>query len=216
VLGFRIFFYRLIGQNALRLFGNGTNFRNLVMFYECSHSNHVLLKSYVLEVWRKLKLAHVWINYTRGDIYIYVCVCVCVRVRTRESILIQSTNTPDPFQQQRDHPAVCVIAQQYSSRPISFHCAFISAGKKIQLAFKNFNFFKFRFLKIVWSRNLELSVQTFDKSEEFKRPQASFTVTSSFIQQFVSRHVQSLFQSELSTQCFLELPPSDESILSFS
>jgi hypothetical protein len=37
----------------------------------------------------------------------------------------------------------------------------------------------------------------------------------SLIQQSVSRQVQSLFQSQLSTQCDLELPPSDDSILSF-
>jgi hypothetical protein len=55
--------------------------------------------------------------------------CVCVCVYTKESILIQSTNTPDPYWQQRDHPALCVIAQQYSSRPISFHFALISARK---------------------------------------------------------------------------------------
>ena len=37
----------------------------------------------------------------------------------------------------------------------------------------------------------------------------------SFIQQSVLRQVQSLFQSELSTQCDPELPLSNESILSF-
>ena len=37
----------------------------------------------------------------------------------------------------------------------------------------------------------------------------------SFIQQSVLGQVQSLFQSELSIQCNLELPPSNESILSF-
>ena len=37
----------------------------------------------------------------------------------------------------------------------------------------------------------------------------------SFIQQSVLRQVQSLFQSELSTQCDLELPLSNESIISF-
>ena len=37
----------------------------------------------------------------------------------------------------------------------------------------------------------------------------------SFIQQSVLRQVQSLFKSEISTQCDLELPPSNEGILSF-
>jgi hypothetical protein len=38
---------------------------------------------------------------------------------------------------------------------------------------------------------------------------------SVFIQQSVSRQFQSLFQSQLSTQCDLELSPSDVRILSF-
>ena len=40
-------------------------------------------------------------------------------------------------------------------------------------------------------------------------------IIHSFIQQSVLRQVQSLFQIELSTQCDLELPPSNENILSF-
>ena len=36
-----------------------------------------------------------------------------------------------------------------------------------------------------------------------------------FIRQFALRQVQSLSQSQLSTQCDLELPPSNDSILSF-
>jgi hypothetical protein len=36
-----------------------------------------------------------------------------------------------------------------------------------------------------------------------------------FIKQYISRQVRSLFQSELSTYCNFELPPSNESILFF-
>ena len=36
----------------------------------------------------------------------------------------------------------------------------------------------------------------------------------SFIQQSVLRKVQSLFQNELSTECYLDLPPSNDSFLS--
>jgi hypothetical protein len=80
------------------------------MFQEYSHSQSDSVVTFP-KFRRNLKLAHVWINYTCGELYVcmYVCmyvyvwvcvcgVCVCVCgcvVCTRDSILIQNTNTPD-------------------------------------------------------------------------------------------------------------------------
>ena len=60
--------HRPIGQIALRRFGNGTNSRNLVMFYEYRHSQCYSTFMFA-KIRRKSKLGHIWNNYKCGEMH---------------------------------------------------------------------------------------------------------------------------------------------------